>query len=218
MLAGLIIHLEVVIRGYGALGVFFAALLEEIVAPIPSSLVATFAGFFLVPHDYTWLQALPIAFFKVALPMGVGVTLGSLLFYALAYFGGKPLILRYGAWFGLSWELIEKTEEKFTKGSADEIILLTMRALPFVPSVAISVFCGLVRYPLKTFIVLSFIGTVIRSMIMALIGWQVRDAYVSYAGILSHLETFVSAGILVALVVFLVVRLRQRKKDTKNSY
>ncbi len=213
MISALIQQLELVVGKYGAIGVFLAALLEEIIAPIPSTLVAMFAGFFLVPAEYTWLQATTVAFFKVAIPMGIGITLGSLFFYAVAYFGGKPIIMRYGKWFGLSWGLIEKTEEKFIKGYTDEIILLSLRSLPFVPSVAISAFCGLVRYPIKTFIIFSFIGSVIRSVIMAIIGWQVHDAYISYAEIISRIETFVFIAIVITLTVFLSVRLRQKIKN-----
>ncbi len=212
MLNVVISQLEVVIREYGAVGVLIAALLEEIIAPIPSSLVAMFAGFFLVPTEYTWLQAIGASFLEVAIPMSVGITIGSLFFYAVAYFGGKPIIIRYGKWFGLSWALIEKTEERFIKGHKDEIILFSLRALPFVPSVAISAFCGLVRYPIKTFIIISFAGSLVRSMIMAMIGWQVRDAYVAYAEIMSQIETFVFAAIIIALVAFLFLHLRQKIK------
>lgn len=215
MLNGLILQLEVVIREYGSIGVFLAALLEEIIAPIPSSLVAMFAGFFLVPTEYTWLQAIVVAFSEVAIPMSIGVTLGSLIFYAIAYFGGKPIILRYGTWFGLSWELIEKTEEKFIKGYTDEIILLSLRSLPFVPSVAISAFCGLVRYPIKTFIILSFVGSLIRSVIMAMIGWYVRDAYTAYAEIMSHMEKYVLIAIVIAFTAFLFLRLRKKMQHAR---
>ncbi len=213
MFEQIISQLEVVIREYGAVGVLFAALLEEIIAPIPSSLVAMFAGFFLVPTEYTWLQAIFEAFLKVAIPMSVGITIGSLIIYTIAYFGGKPIITRYGKWFGLSWALIEKTEEKFIKGHKDEIILLSLRALPFVPSVAISAFCGLVRYPIKTFIALSFIGSLIRSTIMAMIGWQVRDAYIAYAGIINKIETFALAIAITALALFLIYSWNKRRHD-----
>jgi len=211
MLNIVIAQLEVVIREYGAVGVFLAALLEEIIAPIPSSLVAMFAGFFLVPIEYTWPQAIGVSFLEVAIPMSVGITIGSLIFYVVAYFGGKPIIIRYGKWFGLSWELIEKTEERFIKGHKDEIILLSLRSLPFVPSVAVSVFCGLVRYPIKTFITLSFIGSLIRSTIMAMIGWQVRDAYVAYAKTISQIESLVFVAMIIALVAFLFLHLRQKR-------
>ncbi len=212
MLNAVILQLEVVIREYGAVGVLLAAFLEEIIAPIPSSLVAMFAGFFLIPTEYAWLQAIVSASLKVAIPMSVGITTGSLVVYAIAYFGGKPIIARYGKWFGISWTTIEKTEQKFTKGYADELTLLGARILPFVPSVAISAFCGLVRYPIKTFIVLSFVGSLIRSVIMAMIGWQVRDAYITYVEIISQIEIFVFAVIVIAFISFLFLRVVKVKK------
>lgn len=212
MLNAVILQLEVVIREYGAVGVLLAAFLEEIIAPIPSSLVAMSAGFFLIPTEYTWLQAIVAASLKVAIPMSVGITTGSLVVYAIAYFGGKSIIARYGKWFGISWTTIEKTEQKFTKGYADELTLLGARVLPFVPSVAISAFCGLVHYPIKTFIVLSFVGSLIRSVIMAMIGWQVRDAYIAYVEIISQVEIFVFAVIVIAFISFLFLRVVKVKK------
>ncbi len=212
----LITHLEVIIRGYGALGVFIAAFLEEVVAPIPSSLVAMFAGFFLIPVEYSFLQAIITAFFHVAIPMALGITVGSALFYAAAYFGGKPLIIRYGKWFGLSWTLIEKTEKKFTKGSMDEIVLLVLRSVPFVPSVALSAFCGLVRYPLKTFLILTFAGSLIRASIMALIGWQVRDAYVVYANFTSTIETLSLVVIALCIGAFILYSRRVSARHTSQ--
>jgi len=213
MLNALILQLEVVIREYGAIGVFFAALLEEIIAPIPSSLVAMFAGFFLVPAELTWAKAIVIACLKIAIPMSIGVTMGSLAVYAVAYLGGKPIIARYGKWFGISWTSIEKTEQRFIKGYADELTLLGARVLPIIPSVAISAFCGLVRYPIKTFVLLSLVGSFIRSVIMAMIGWQVRDAYISYARIVSQVEMFVFVAIVIVFGAFLFLRLRQQIKN-----
>lgn len=180
MIAVLISYLETTIREYGLLGVLFAAFLEEIITPIPSSLIAMLAGFFLVPAEYTLLQAIAAASLMVAVPMSVGVVAGSIIIYALAYFGGKPIITRYGKWFSISWSSIKRAETKFTGGYADEFILLGVRIVPIVPNVAISAFCGLVRYPVKKFILLSLVGSFIRSTIITLIGWQARGAYIVY--------------------------------------
>ncbi len=210
MINTFILQLEVVIKEYGAMGVIFAGFLEEIIAPIPSSLVAMFAGFLLVPTEFTWLPAIIIASLKVALPMSLGVTAGSLIFYAVAYFGGKPIIVRYGKWFGVSWTKIEQAERQFIKGYADELILFVTRALPIFPNVAISIFCGIIRYPIRTFLLITFLGSFIRSLVMAMIGWQARDAYIVYADTIDQIEIFVFAGIVLALAVFFL--LRQKKK------
>lgn len=212
MSAAFVLQLEAVIREYGVVGVLFAAFLEEIIAPIPSSLVAMLAGFFLVPMEYAWLQATIAASLKVAVPMGLGVTAGSLVIYAIAYYGGKPIIVRYSKWLGISWTSIEQTERRFTKGYADELTLLGARILPIVPSVAISTFCGLVRYPVKTFILLTLAGSFMRSTIMAMVGWQVRDAYISYAEVISRVETFVFISIIIICISFLFWRMIKGRK------
>lgn len=214
MIQDVISIIEKVIIPYGAAGVFAAAFLEEIIAPIPSSLVAMFAGFFLLPVDKSLIGVIPSAIVMVAIPMSIGVSAGSLVIYALAYFGGKPIILKWGKWFGIEWASIEKLEAKLTKGYADELVLFGARALPIVPSVAISAFCGMIRYPVRTFLFITLLGSFVRSFIMAIIGWQVRDAYIFLADVISQIETFVLAGIIGVSVLFLVYSWNKRKKQS----
>ncbi len=204
--------IEKVIIPYGAAGVFTAAFLEEIIAPIPSSLVAMFAGFFLLPVDENFIGVLPSAIFTVAIPMSIGISAGSLVVFALAYFGGKPIILKWGKWFGIEWASIEKLEAKLTKGYADELVLFSVRALPIVPSVAISAFCGMIRYPVWTFLLISLLGSFVRSFIMVIIGWQVRDAYISYVEVISQAETLVFISIIIICVSFLFWRIIKGRK------
>lgn len=214
MIAQLILKIELIVQEYGAMGVFFAALLEEIIAPIPSSLVAMFAGFFLLPVDENLIGVISSAIFTVVIPMSFGISAGSLVVFALAYFGGKPIILKWGKWFGIEWASIEKLEDKLTKGYADELVLFGARALPIVPSVAISAFCGMIRYPVRTFLLITFIGSFVRSFIMAIIGWQVRDAYVVFAEVIDQIETFALAIIIGAFALFLIYSWNKRKKQS----
>ncbi|MFY9463101.1 MAG: VTT domain-containing protein [Candidatus Sungiibacteriota bacterium] len=214
MIAQLISMIELIMREYGAVGVFFAALLEEIIAPIPSSLVAMFAGFFLLPADKNIVGVLPAAIFTVAIPMSIGISIGSLVVFALAYFGGKPIILKWGKWFGIEWASIEKFEAKLAKGRADELVLFGARALPIVPSVAISAWCGMIRYPVRTFLLITLLGSFVRSFIMAIIGWQVRDAYIFFADVISQIETFIFAGIIGASALFLFYSWKKRRKQS----
>ena len=214
MIAKLISNIELIVQTYGALGVFFAAVLEEIIAPIPSSLVAMFAGFFLLSVNENIIGVISSAIFTVAIPMSIGISVGSLVPFALAYFGGKPAILKWGKWFGIEWASIEKLEANYTKGYADELVLFTVRALPIVPSVAISAFCGVIRYPVRTFLIVTFLGSFVRSFIMAIIGWQVRDAYIVFAGVISQIETFILACIIVSIALFMVYSWNKRKKQS----
>ena len=49
-------------------------------------------------------------FIYIVLPAALGVTVGSLFVYAIAYFAGKPFLERWGKYLGISWEDLEKTE------------------------------------------------------------------------------------------------------------
>ncbi len=199
----LILNIELIMREYGALGVFFAALLEEVIAPIPSSFVAIFAGFFLLPVGENLISVLLLAIFTVALPMSIGVSVGSLIIFTLAYFGGKPVILKWGKWFGIKWVSIEKLEDKLAKGHIDEFVLFGARVFPFVPSVIISTFCGMIRYPVRIFLFITLLGSFIRSLVFALIGWQVRDAYIIFADAISQIEAFIFIILIGVFILFL---------------
>lgn len=190
MIENLTSLIQPIIIEYGVLGVFLATLLEEIVAPIPSPLVPLAAGFFLLPVDGSFLEATWKAVFTIAFPVSFGVTLGSLAVYGLGYMGGKPAIEKSKKWLGLSWKDLKKMEDKLIHGSGDEIVLFILRVLPIVPGVAISGFCGIVRYPLKTFIVITFLGAFVRALALGIVGWYARGLYTIYSETISNVEKY----------------------------
>jgi membrane protein DedA with SNARE-associated domain len=188
---------------YGALGVFFATLLEEIIVPIPSPLVPLSAGFFLLPADENFIEIASRALFVAALPVAFGITLGSLAVYGIGYWGGKPAIEKSRKWLGLDWKDLEKTKNKLTRGKGDEIMLFILRALPIVPGAAISSFCGIVRYPLKTFAVITFFGALARAFALGIIGWYAGVSYTIYSETISQLEKYVFAALIILAALFI---------------
>ncbi|MEK7512736.1 MAG: VTT domain-containing protein, partial [Patescibacteria group bacterium] len=157
------------------------------------------AGFFLIPAGGEFTSVIWHAFVNVALPAGLGLTAGAFLLYAALYFGGEPFIRRWGRYAGITWEQIKRAESKIIRGRADEWLIFVLRVLPFVPNVAVSAVCGVFRYPLKPFLILTFLGGTLRAFIVSLIGWSVGAAYVEYASELSR------AGAIAAVIFLLVV-------------
>jgi membrane protein DedA with SNARE-associated domain len=202
MIEKLTSYIQPIIVEYGAFGVFLATLLEEIIAPIPSPLVPLTAGFFLLPVDGSFLEIIWQALFVIAFPVASGITLGSLAVYGLGYWGGKPIIEKSKKWTGLKWEDLEKAEQKLTRGKGDEITLFILRALPIIPGVAISGFCGIVRYPLKTFAIVTFLGALARAAALGIVGGYVGIAYATYAEIISEIEGYIFAALIVLAIFF----------------
>lgn len=211
MIENITSYIQPIVVEYGALGVFLTTLLEEIIAPIPSPLVPLTAGFFLLPASERFLVIIGQAIIVIALPVAIGVTFGSLAVYGIGYWGGKPFIEKNKKWIGLNWEDLEKTERKLTSGKGDEITLFILRMLPIIPGVAISGFCGIIRYSLKKFVVITFLGTLIRATIMGVVGWFVGSVYLVYVDAISKIEKYILV-LLVLFVIFFFMRLIFLKK------
>lgn len=213
MIESLIHSIQTILIPLGAIGVFLASILEEVVAPIPSAFVLMTAGFFLVP-DHAWtLASLGKIFFVIAIPGALGVTLGSLIVYGIGYWAGKPLLLEWGNYFGISWGEVEKMERRFERGYSDEVTLFIVRAVPVIPSVIISAFCGLIRLPVREYLVFSFLGMIIRAFVLALIGWQVGGVYERFAGFISQVENKVFAAAVIGGIFLIGYRIMKKKTE-----
>lgn len=206
MFEELILYLESILLAYGPLGVFLGSIIEEIIAPIPSTLVIMGTSFIILKGAVISLETVYSLFINVVLPASVGVTLGSLFIYGLAYYLGKELIDRWGKYLGVSWENIEKAQDKFEESSSDEIILFVVRALPVVPSVAVNVFSGFLRYNLKKFVIITFLGTLVRAFILGFLGWQFGSFYQTIATEISYLEEISVAVIVIGLIIYFLWR------------
>ncbi len=175
----------------GPVGVFVAAILEEIVFFIPSALIPMGAGFFLLPSELVFWDVASRAIFVVALPVAFGLTIGSLIPYCLCYFGGRPAIERWGSWIGLSWARLEKIQQSFSRGYRDELLIFGLRLLPIIPSVLLSSLCGLVRYPIWRFLIITFCGAALRGWLLGLLGWYAGSTYEQYAHSFDRFENLI---------------------------
>lgn len=198
------------IEQYGIVGVFLFSLFEEIFAPVPSSFALMAAGFLMLPASSGLGEVLADALGRVVLPASVGLTIGAIFVYAVAYLGGEPLIRRWGRWFGISWAAIERTKARLARSSADELLLFGLRAVPVVPNFLVSVVCGIVHYPAKSFILITFLGSVVRAFLMSLVGWSAGAAYVTYAARLEETGKVVAIAF-GALLLILVLAILLRK-------
>lgn len=188
-----------------------ASIIEEIIAPIPSTLVIMGSSFLILKGYPIAVDSIMRLLIYVVLPASAGVTLGSLFVYAIGYFLGSPFIKRWGKYMGVSWDDIEKAEGRFSQGKSDNLILFILRAVPVVPSVAISIFCGFIRYRLRDYIMFTFLGSLVRGFVLGILGWQFGMLYLEISQQISFLEELVLLVLVIALGVYLYWR--KTKKD-----
>jgi len=211
MIESLVHFLQTAILPWGALGVFVASVIEEVLAPIPSAVIMTVSGFIFVTGPVS-AKAISALIFKVAIPAALGVTLGSYVVYFVARFGGRFVIEKWGKYIGLYWTDIEKLQNSLKGTRKDEFIIGGARVLPFIPSVAISAFCGILEMNVIKYCFNSFIGVFFRGIILGILGWQVGNVYEKYTDTLSSIENIVLISTIFILGIFIVVKYKGRSK------
>lgn len=171
MLLLLTTHIQHMIVHLGALGVFLASVLEEIIVPIPSTLVQAGSGLFLlggIPVSFLGLLKL---FVFVAFPSALGVTLGSLVIYGIIYYGESLALEKYGKYFFIKQDKLEKVRLAIVTYPRITLVLTMVRFIPLFPNVLITAACGLLKIPLRQYLVTTFFGILIRAFYLGAIGW-----------------------------------------------
>lgn len=213
MLESLITYVNSFFINYGIFGVFLGSLVEEVIAPIPSTLIIIGSSFFILKGQVISLVSIFTLLTEIILPVAAGMTIGSLFIYGLCYYLGKPFIVKWGKYLGLNWKDIEKTNKKLENQKRDNLAIFTVRAIPIIPSVAISGFCGIIRYDLKKYLILTFIGGAVRAGILGFLGWQFGNFYKEIAMELSNLEEILVIIIAIGIIGYIVYKKKIAKTD-----
>ena len=200
------------IKHNGGASVFWAGVIEQVISPIPSVLIPMSAGFLLIPQQiFSWLVLVQILQ-KISLPYALGATIGSSVLYLVSFWGGRVLIERYGRLFGLSLKQIDKFRVRFTRGFKDEMIIFFLLVLPVTPISIVAASCGLIGIVAWEFYPLIFLGTLTRSIFLALLGWKTGETYTLVATSLDKTESLLSLGIVGAAFLVLAFLYYKRQK------
>lgn len=170
--------------GYPALGVLMA--FESMVIPIPSEAVMPFAGFLVAQGTWTWLA--------VALWSTAGSLVGSLVSYWIGAAVGRPVLLSWGRFVGLTSRHLEKTEQWFGRRGSWAIFICR-----FVPVVRhlISLPAGTARMPLLRFAAMTVAGAAMWNMFLTYVGFKLGENWTLLRGIGHWLDIIVGLALVV---------------------
>ena len=135
---------------------------------------------------------------------------GSYASYAVGRVGGKPLVYKLGRYVLVTESDVDRAE-RFLEGRGMWAIPVG-RMLPFVRAF-ISIVAGLVRVPAIRFGILSLIGTVIYATTLSVIGYLLGSEWQRISHGLSILGYVLFVIVVVAIVGFVLYRLRQFRRE-----
>jgi len=211
MLSSLLNSIESFIINNGAFAVFIGCILEQIIVPIPASIIVITTSIITLQGVPLSLNSLGTLLIKIVIPASLGTTIGSLFYYYLAYKLEKPFIERTGKYLGVSMEDVADVEKKFKESRFDDLSIFIARCIPIIPSIAINLFCGLIKYDLKMYLLTTFCGSLVQICAWGLLAWLFGNIYLELEGQLSIMGNIVTL-LIIFLVLYYIIKKRREKK------
>lgn len=201
--------------GYG--GVLLLMAIESACIPLPSEVIMPFSGALIVPAIAAQHHREPFSLFWVAVVGALGCNLGSLVAYAVGYYGGRPAVERYGSYVLLSRRELEHAEHFFARyGSATVFVA---RLLPVVRTF-IALPAGVAHMPQGRFHVYTFVGSFPWCLGLAWAGMKLGERWDTDPRLKTWFHRFdaVIVGVILVLAVwFFCSRWKQRIRTSPST-
>jgi membrane protein DedA with SNARE-associated domain len=192
------------VMGYPGIVILMA--MESSIIPVPSELVMAPAGY--LAHEGR--MSLWMAIFCGT----VGSLIGSYANYFVAQYLGRPLILKYGKYVGISAHKFEMVERYFE--AHGEISVFVCRLLPVLRHL-ISIPAGLSRMSHARFATYTAVGAGLWMIVLTYIGYFIgreKEMIAEY----SHQAVLYAIVFCVALIIgYVLVKRRQRVKQEADA-
>lgn len=174
IIAALAAFVIAVISKTGYLGVVALMAVESACIPLPSEIIMPFTGYLVYAGVHDPVTNLPFTLLWVATAGAIGCNLGSVIAYEIGFYGGRPLIEKYGSYLLMNRHDLELAERFFKKfGSAAVFI---GRLLPVVRTF-IALPAGVARMPRLRFHLYTFVGSWPWCFALAWIGMKLGERW-----------------------------------------
>jgi membrane protein DedA with SNARE-associated domain len=182
------------IDSLGYFGVALLMAIESAAIPLPSEIIMPFSGFLVESGRFT--------IFGLALAGAVGSVVGSWVTYAIGYFGGRPVIVKYGKYVLITEHDLALTEKFFQRFG--KLSSFVGRVLPIVRTF-ISIPAGIGKVPFWSFTFFTFIGSIVWSYFLAWLGLKLGENWHSLEGYFRKFDLLIGA-IIIGFIIYWVRR------------
>lgn len=158
----------------GYFGMFLGMVLEAVLIIIPSEFILATGGILAANNVFTFAGAFISGLF--------GSIFCAAAIYAMGYYGGRPFIEKYGKYFFMKKEDIEKSDKWFVKYGMKAALF--GRCLPIVRTF-ISLPIGMAKLDFKKFLLFTTIGSIPWTLLFVGAGyylgenWTIVSSYIS---------------------------------------
>ena len=177
------------ITDYGYLGMFLGMVLEAVIIIIPSEVILATGGILVSRGIFTFIGS----FFTGLL----GSVFCAVVIYFMGYFGGNKFVKKYGKYFFMKAEEIEKSDSWFNKYGM--ISALICRNLPIVRTL-ISLPIGITRQSFIRFIIYTTIGSIPWTLAFTYFGYKLGENWIIINTYINYLKTPIRILIIIIII------------------
>lgn len=198
------------IREYGYIGMFLGMVLEAVIIIIPSEAILATGGILAGQGIFTFIGA-----FLTGL---IGSTFCAIVIYFMGYFGGKPFIKKYGKYFFMKEEDIEKSDSWFNKYGL--LASLIGRNFPIIRTL-ISLPIGIMRLSFIKFLIYTTIGSIPWTFAFVYVGYALGNNWIILKDIVDKIKLPIKLLIIILILSYIVkkilsLNLKRNYKETSN--
>jgi len=193
------------ISNYGYLGMFIGMVLEAVIIAIPSELILATGGILSSRGIFTFWGA-----FLVGL---LGSVFCAIVIYFMGYFGGKPFVKKYGKYFFMKEEDLEKSDSWFNKYGM--ISALLCRNFPIVRTL-ISLPIGIMRLSFIKFIIYTTIGSIPWTFLFVYLGYCLGENWIIINTYINYLKIPIRILLVLIIIIFIYKKLCYNKRLKKG--
>jgi membrane protein DedA with SNARE-associated domain len=217
ILAALSAFIISVISALGYPGIVVLMAIESACIPLPSEVIMPFSGALTIASIAAQYGRPPFTLLLVAFFGAIGCNVGSVLAYEVGYFGGRPLVEKYGSYLLISNRELDWADRFFARyGNAAVFI---SRMLPVVRTF-IALPAGVARMPRVRFHIYTFVGSFPWCLMLAYVGMKLGEKWETDPRLkiwFHRFDVVIGAVIVLGIVWFVWSRWRHRMRATANS-
>lgn len=195
-----------VILKTGYLGVILLMAIESACIPLPSEIIMPFAGYLVYTGRFN--------LFWAATAGAIGCNLGSVIAYEIGFFGGRPLVEKYGSYIWISRRDLDLADRFFARFGSAAVFL--GRLLPVIRTF-IALPAGIARMPRLRFHIYTFAGSWPWCLGLAWIGMKLGEKWETDPRLrqwLHRLDALIILLLLAGLVFFVRSHWKNRLRAT----
>jgi len=197
------------ISEYGYLGMFLSMILEAVIIVIPSEAILATGGILAGQKIFT--------FWGAFLTGVIGSVFCAIIIYFMGYFGGKPFIKKYGKYFFMKEEDLEKSDSWFNKYGL--LASLVGRNFPIVRTL-ISLPIGIMRLSFIKFLIYTTIGTIPWTFAFVYVGYALGNNWILLKDIVNKLKLPIKILIFLLIISYFfkkIITLYNKKNYKETS-